>query len=450
MLKIRCHKIKPNFKQGGLQKMFKFKEEELETMKILERIKNKEVTQEEAGKLLKLSKRQVGRKLKRYKEEGNVGLIHKGRGKRSNRAIPKEIIDKMIEAITTKYLMLKDLPGPTFIADQLSKNEKIIIDHETLRNLMINNNLWVVSKKRKRKHQWRERKHHYGELVQVDGSFHLWFGAIWYTLIAFIDDATGRIMVAGFFKRESTESLALLTKEYVKKYGRPLAVYSDRGSTYKTTPKMIAGQMSKADPTQYERMLTELGIELIHARSPQAKGRVERLFKTLQDRLVKELELAKITTIEAADVFLKNVYIPEHNEKFGVTPQENSDFHRSANEFDLYSIFCLKFERIIGNDYTVSFKKEWLQIKDRQEIPVRCGEKVSIHQHFDLSIDVLKQGKRLIFKRIVKQPKVHNEKRIKEDDNRGRRLVYKKPSRSHPWREPGNRPFSGQRTFLKS
>ena len=431
-------------------KIFNFKEKELEAMKILERIKNKELTQEEAGSLLRLSERQVRRKLERYKKEGYAGLVHKSKGKRSNRAIPEETVNKIIEAITTKYLLLKDQPGPTFLADQLKKNEEIIIDHEALRKLMINNNFWVVSKKRKRKHQWRERKHHLGELVQIDGSLHLWFGDNQHTLIAFIDDATGRIMVAGFYHRESTESLALLTKEYIEKYGRPLALYSDRGSTYKTTPKMVAGQISRAEKTQYQRMLTEFDIELIHARSPQAKGRIERLFKTLQDRLVKELELAKITTVDAANVFLKNSYIPEHNKKFEVVPQEKADFHRSANEFNVHSIFCLKFERIIGNDYTVSFKQEWLQIERRQKILVRCGEKITIHQHFDRTIDIIKQGKRLIFKRLVKQPKVNPEKKPKEDDKRGKKVVYKKPSSAHPWRYPGDRPSSGHRTFLKS
>lgn len=431
-------------------KTFEFTQKELEHMKILERIKNQTLTQEEGAKLLLLSSRQVRRKLKRYREQGYRGIRHQSKGMQSNRAIPAAIIEIIINLIKTKYFLLKNKPGPTFIADQLAKNDGITIDHETLRRIMIKHELWIISKKKKEQHHWRERKHHKGELVQVDGSLHIWFGDKQCTLIAFIDDATGAIMIAKFVDRESTENLADLTHEYIKQHGRPFALYSDRGSTYKVNPKKHAGETIKTGKTQYERMLTELDIKLIHAKSPQAKGRVERLFKTLQDRLIKELELAKITTIEVANIFLKNVYMPEHNEKFVVAPQQDADFHRSANEFNLYSIFCLKFERIINNDYTVSFKDEWFQLEKTQAVFIRCNQKVTIHQHFDKTIEIIYQNKKLEFKRILKQPKIKNKKVAKKDDNRGKRLVYKKPSLSHPWRNPGEQSTVKDRTFLKS
>ena len=434
----------------GLMKIITLTQKELETMKILERIKNGNLKQEEAAILLKLSSRQVRRLLKCYREEGDQGLAHKSRFKQSNRAIPEDKVAKIIELIKAKYSAFKEPAGPTFIADQLAKTDGIEIDHDTLRRLMIRNKLWEVSKRKKSKHSWRERKHHFGELVQVDGSLHIWFGDKECTLIPFIDDATGTIMAAEFFHRESTESLGKLTREYVEKHGRPFAIYSDRGSTYKTSVKMFAGQATKAGKTQYERMLSELDIKLIHAKSPQAKGRVERFFKTAQDRLVKELELANITTIEDANTFLKNAYIPEHNKKFVVLAKEKADFHRPANEFDLNRIFCLKFERRINNDYTVRFKKEWFQLTKAQKTFIRCGQRISIIQHFDRTIDMIQKGKRLAFKRIVKQDKVSSKKLTKEGNNRGKRLVYKSPSLSHPWRNPGDRPYLKNRTFLKS
>jgi hypothetical protein len=206
-------------------------------------------------------------------------------------------------------------------------------------------------------------------------------------------------MAARFFDRESTENLAKLTQEYVNKFGRPLAVYSDCGSTYKVNHEMDG----KRSLTQYHRMLKELDIELIHAQSPQAKGRVERLFKTMQDRLVKEFELANISTLDAANDYLQKSYIPEHNAKFAVEPLENADFHRPINEIDLQSIFCLKDERTINNDYTVRYNDALLQLAYPQEISIRRGNKVKIHEHFDKTIDILIGNQRVQFKRIVQK-----------------------------------------------
>lgn len=402
---------------------------ELDCMIIFERIKNKELTQAEAAKILKLTPRQLRRKFKRYLIDGTGSLIHKNRGRRSNRAIPTSIIDDIFQLIESKYSQFREKAGPTFLADQLKKRDGINIDHETLRRLMISRGMWVVSSRKRTIHQWRERKHHVGELVQVDGSFHIWFGDDYSTLIAFIDDATGKILWAEFVNRESTENLAMLTCDYFKQYGRPLALYTDRGSTYKVNNNKD-GVRHK---TQYQRMLQEIDVELIHARSPQAKGRVERLFKTLQDRLVKELKLAGITTCDAANVFLKNVYIPEHNAKFAVKPQEEADFHRPIDTFNMASIFCLKFGRIINNDYTVCFKNQWFQLKRIGQPFIRRGQQVDIHEHFDGTIDIMRNSNRLEFKKIVKQ-EVKKKPVQRDEVMRGKQLVHHKPSARHPWR----------------
>ena len=402
---------------------------EIDRMIILERIKNNDLTQEEAAKIMNLSSRQVRRKLKRYIIAGAAGLVHKNRGKQSNRAIPTPVVEEIFQLIEKKYSQLREKAGPTFISDQLKKNDGIIINHETLRRLMIKRGQWKVYKKKQQVHQWRERKHHLGELVQVDGSYHIWFGQEKSTLIAFIDDATGRIPLAEFVDRESTENLALLTQDYVKQHGRPLALYSDRGSTYKVNNNKDGVKHE----THYQKMLHELDIELIHARSPQAKGRIERLFKTLQDRLVKELEIARITTCDAANHYLKTTYIPEHNAKFAVEPLVKADFHRSIDAFNLHSIFCLKFERIINNDYTVCFKDKWLQLDKSQKEFIRRGQKVCIHQHFDGTIDITRNDKRLIFKRITKQ-KTKLKSTLLKEDMRGKNRASYKPPTSHPWR----------------
>lgn len=282
--------------------------------------------------------------------------------------------------------------------------------------------------RKQRRHVWRERKHHIGELVQIDGSFHLWFGEEKLTLIAFIDDATSSILYAKITHRESVKDLAIMTHEYIKQYGRPLKLYSDRGSTYK-----VNNSEDKHAKTQYERMLKELDIELIHARSPQAKGRVERLFKTLQDRLVKELELNDIASLDAANVYLKNTYIPDHNQRFAVEPQAKANFHRSLEGFDLHSIFCLKFKRTISNDYTIRFNNQWLQLEQKQPIFVRRGQLVEIFQYFDGTIDIIRQSHNLAFKRINKQE--NNQKIAKRAHKKVKKIVHQKPSPTHPWRQ---------------
>lgn len=433
-----------------MEKLIALTEKEFEKVLICERIKNKEITQGEAARILKLSERQVGRKCRRYREEGKQGIIHRGKGKPSNHAIKQEIRNKIIEIIKKDYSNLpKPRVGPTFLAEQLEKKHEIKIDHETLRRLMIKEGLWQVERKKERKHTWRERKHHRGEMVQVDGSEHIWFGDGYSVLVAFIDDATSNVPMAKFVSSESVENLACLTKEYVKKYGRPLSLYTDRGGTYKVNN----AKDNKQRKTQFERMLNELSIDLIHARSPQAKGRVERFFKTAQDRLAKELKIENITTIDAANEYLQKVYLPEHNKKFAVEPLKNVDFHRSIEHFDLTTIFCRKENRIINNDYTISFKNRWFQLEHSQSVLFRRGDSITVYENFDGTIRLFKNGKPITFHAIAKST-IKN-KKLKEKgagDNQLRGKPYRKPSANHPWRsrlkEDVDVKSNNNRTFL--
>lgn len=420
-------------------------EKELESVIIFERIKNKELSQEEAAKLLNLSSRQVRRKYKRYCKEGSQSVIHKKKGQPSNRAIKEEVQIQIIEIIKSKYSNLpKPATGPTFLSELLQKNHQINIDHDTLRRLMIKHNLWETHNRKARRHVWRERKHHWGEMIQGDGSRHIWFGDDYSTLIAFIDDATSQVLAAKFVDHESVKNLAQLTEEYVKKYGRPLSLYTDRGSTYKVN----TGKDLKRK-TQFQRMLKDLSIELIHARSPQAKGRVERLFKTLQDRLVKELTLEKITTNEAANKYLQEVYLPRHNGKFAVRPFKSADFHKSIDGFDLSTIFCRKYNRIINNDRTISFNSRWFQLDDSQPAIIREREFLTVHEDFDGTIRLFKQEKPLVFHEILKPVKVSKKGmglNNGEAEEVMRRKGSYKPPRNHPWRGNGNWPGNPGKT----
>lgn len=378
-----------------MNQMINVTQGELEAVIILERIKNKDLTQAEGAELLKLCERQVRRKCRAYRNEGAQGVIHKGKGKKSNRCIEKGLAERILTIVRQNYLeQVGTLVGPTFYAEKLKEEHKITIDHETLRRLMVAAGLWQVRKtKQKKVHVWREPKYHRGELSQVDGSEHIWFGDDYATLVAFIDDATSSIMIAKFVAHESTESLGTLTLEYVEKYGRPLAVYSDRGSTY----KINNDKSGKPGKTQFQRMLKELDIELIHARSPQAKGRVERLFNTMQERLVAELKLKGIVTIEEANRFLRETYIPWHNAKYAKKPLKNADYHRSIEGFDLHSIFCLKFSRTINNDHTISFKNRLFQLDVKQLVQIRAGEQIEVHQSFDKTIKLVRNKTNLSF-----------------------------------------------------
>lgn len=384
---------------------------ELDQITIFDSIIKGQISQKEAALILKLSTRQVRRKMIRYIKEGGSGLKHRSRGKASNRRLSEETRAKIIQLLRTLYPKL----GPTLAAEKLAENHEIIVDHETLRRLMIKESFWQVHQRKFKTHVWRERKTCFGELIQVDGSYHKWFNNQYSTLVAFIDDATGVVELM-FADHETTESLMNLTRSYLNKYGRPRELYSDCGRVYKETN----AKDTKKRETQFGRSLRELDINIIYAYSPQAKGRVERLFKTLQDRLVKELEIRKIETIEEANKFLKEVYIDLHNKKFQKPAKSAVNLHRSVEDYDPNSIFFIKEDRILNNDRTISYKNRWFLVKKDQ--PVQLNRK-SI-------ITVCTLMKNLDYKEIVKMmPYAEKKKPEKIVKNKDRR-----PAQNHPWR----------------
>jgi transposase InsO family protein len=394
---------------------------ERDQITIFEHIKQKLITQKQACTILKISYRQVKRRYKKYLIFGPDGLIHGSRGRASNRKLDPTIKERILALLKDQ---LKGF-GPTFAAEKISELYNIKISNETIRKFMIANGLWQVNKKKLSRHFWRERKHCLGELIQLDGSKHLWFNGEYYTLIAFIDDATSRIMHAHFAPEETIKDIAIATKNYIAQHGRPLAIYTDRGKVFKVNKGKNRGL------TQYERMLEELNIELIHAYSPQAKGRIERLFKTCQDRLVKEFKLHGIHDLEGANKYLHDVYIPQHNEKFAVTPKNNTNMHRSIDGLDIKAIFLIKVFRTLREDNTVVFKNRLLLLDKKQPIILKRHQKITVFVSWDKTIRLMVENVALAFREIAAEdvPKKQKEQRRKMELGK----PYK-PPRSHPWR----------------
>jgi len=396
------------------------KKKELDQISIIDATIRKKIKQKKAAEILELSTRQIQRKIQKYKLEGSTSLAHKGRGKQSNRSISKERCDLIIELIKTKYTDF----GPTLAAEKLI-DDGINIDHETLRKLMIKEELWQSNKRKLIKHVYRERKHHFGELIQGDGSPHKWFNDEYSTLLALIDDATGKVELM-FAAQETTEGFSKLTMSYLKKYGRPLKIYTDRGKVFKVNK----GDKQEEKKTQYGRMLDELNISIIFARSPQAKGRVERLFKTLQDRLVKELKLNNITNIDDANQFLEQHYMTKFNQKFPIEPLNNLDFHRSIDAYDLNSIFCIKENRILNNDLTISYQNRLFVLEKKQPTTIYKSSIITVNHNFDKTIELIFQEHKLAFKEIDQQ-RAKKRKPIKQINDQ---TPVWKPKLDHPWR----------------
>ncbi|MEW6296097.1 MAG: ISNCY family transposase [Candidatus Diapherotrites archaeon] len=365
--------------------------QEVNKFKIVNDIIYKQITQKQASECLNLSTRQIRRLVKRVKKEGLKGVIHKSRGKPSRKRLSEAIKLRIIQLAKTKYIDFK----PTFLAEKLSENENIKVSSESVRKILIEADLWKT-KKRKTKHRsWRERRDCIGELVQLDGSHHDWFEgrAPKCVLIGFIDDASNRVFLK-FTEGETTEALMRITQEYIKIYGCPVALYVDKDTIY----KVARGE----GMTQFARAMQELGIKIIYAHSPQAKGRIERSFKTHQDRLVKELRLNNISSIKEANKFLERKYIKEHNEKFMVKPKNDYDMHRKLpSKINLSKTFSKHSKRSIANDYTLKYKGRVFQILDTPNSrDIILNNKAIVEENLEGSIRIKYKDKYLKYKEI--------------------------------------------------
>lgn len=398
-------------------------QEELRRLHVIQKILEGGLKQVEAAEILSLSSRHIRRVVKRVRGEGQRGVVHRLRGRPSNRRIPDQLKDKVIKLYRTTY---KDF-GPTLASEKLLERDGVSISDETLRGWLIETGDWKRVRKGRRHRQWRERKGHRGEMVQIDGSHHAWFEDRGEpcVLMGYIDDATGDVF-GGFYDYEGTMPAMDSFKRYIRKRGLPLKVYLDKHSTYKSTAKAtIEEQLEGVEPlSEFERALKELGVEVSHAHSPQAKGRIERLFRTFQDRVIKEMRLREIKTIEEGNQFLEK-YLPLYNKRFSVRPKEKDDVHRPLPRgIDLSAILCIKTERTLRNDFTVAHNHKLYQIEDATK-----ASKVIVQDRMDGSMRVTYQGRDLRFREITERPRKEN----KQPMVTRRRKTYIPPA-DHPWR----------------
>lgn len=372
---------------------------ELKRLPIIHKVINDELTQAKASSVLNICTRQIRRIRDKVKKEGDEAIVHRSRGKPSHNAKPGKIKNMVLKLCKTRYEGF----NPTFASEKLFEIDKIRISDETLRLWFIENNIEYKTRKARKHRKWRERKHHFGEMVQVDGSHHDWFEGRGpkCVFMLHIDDATSK-RYARFYEYEGTLPFMDSFKRYAKRYGLPHTIYIDKHSTYKSTGKpSIEDQLNDREPlTQVGRALEELGVDVIFADSPQAKGRVERNFETFQDRLIKEMRLQKIRTIPQANTFLRH-YLPAFDKRFSVEPIEGADLHRPLPEgIDLDAILCIKKDHPIRNDFTVVHDKKLYQILERTN-----AKKITVEERINGRMLITYKSKPLRYKEITQRPK---------------------------------------------
>jgi transposase len=386
-------------------------QKEVKRLAIVMKAVDGEIKQREGAERIEVSYRQFKRQVKRVREEGEKGICHRNRGKVSPKKMSVEMRKEIVRVYKDRYADF----GPTLGSEKLLEREKIMISRESLRKLLIQEGIWRSRRKRDRKlHVWRQRRDCEGELVQMDGSHHRWLEGrldLEFCLMAYIDDATSTVY-ARFYEYEGVYPVFDSFKRFINRFGRPGEVYTDRHSTYKTTKKAsIEDELEDREPlTQFQRVMGLLDIKVIFAQSPQAKGRVERLFQTLQDRLVKEMRLAGIDSINAANDFLE-IFLPKYNEHFCV-PAKNPEKRWRAPEsgFDEQWTFSVRAERTILKNYTIQFRNRLFLIKS-PSLALQ-GQKVEILQTLEGELRFSTQHKGLMVEEISElEPKLKKQKK---------------------------------------
>lgn len=415
------------------KEILKMSLKEAERLGVMKRFAKKDLTLGQASQHLGLSLKQTRRVWKRYLEEGAKGLISRKRGQPSGNKISEKTRSKVLGLMRAKY---PDF-GPTLATEKLKERNEIMLSAETLRKWMIEEGLWKARrKKEKRVHQRRARRSRFGELMQGDGSLHNWLEGRGprCTLVQFVDDATSETTSAKFVDAESTESYLKILEEHLKKYGRPLAFYVDKHRIF----RICEEELKKSEGvTHFGRVLKELDIELICAHSPQAKGRVERKNGVLQDRLIKEMRLEGINTIEEANKFLPH-FLEKHNKQFRKEAAKPEDAHRPLRkQDDLKRIFARKDKRKLSKDLTFQHQGILYMIETKTPNRLRHAS-VDVLWREKGSIEVEYDGIKLSYKkwteRIEERPKVLDSKEIEAREALWVNKKIIKPRRSHPWR----------------
>jgi transposase len=369
---------------------------------LLEGVKSGHITLSEAAKRMKVSYRQCKRIWKRYREEEDAGLVNRSRGQRSSHAYPEDFKEHVLALYQERYSGF----GCCFTAEKLEEYEGIKLHPETLRLWLKAAGLWKGKWKLNPHRKRRPRRERFGEMLQIDGSDHQWFGDDRRScLLDMVDDATG-ITLAKMDTGETTQVLLETLKIWVERYGIPKSVYVDLKNVY-LSPKGRKWSQDNLEVRShfsvFERVCERLNIEIIEAYSPQAKGRVERKHQVFQDRFLKELKLHSIKSLTEANQFLSERFLKEINDKFAVAAGSEENAHRNAKDYgDLNQVFCWEYERYVKNDWTFQFKKQHYQIERGQG--VRNRQKVLVRQHLDGTVSVWHQEKRLAIERLEDRP----------------------------------------------
>lgn len=406
----------------------------MERHDIITHFRTNAITLNEACAQCNLSERQIYRLVATVKEKGIEGLMHGNTGRVSNRAITPEKKAEIEKYVRASY---HDF-GPTFASEKLHEDHALTVSVETLRTFMMEWGLWKPKPRRgNREHRaWRERRALFGELIQFDGCYHKWFEdrAPSCCLLVAVDDATGRITGLLFTDWEGVFPSFAFWNEYLDTHGKPRAIYLDKHSTYKVNAKTLIEDTEAR--SQFGRACEELDITLIHAHSPEAKGRVERLNDTLQDRLVKELRLQCISDRTTANRFLREKFIPAFNAKFAVVAREEGDAHRPLTECDRVSrerVFSIRTERTVMNDFTIRYKGRYFQLEKTTLRLVCRKEKVEVEERVDGTIRIHLRGAYLPMHELPERPQ-----KVRDTKNAPVLLAHVKspwkPAKDHPWR----------------
>lgn len=381
---------------------------ELRRATVLAQVKSGGWTLVEASERMELSYRQAKRLWKRYQSKGAAGLVHRSAGRRSNRARPKQLRSKVLRLIRQKYSgEVGQRFGPTLATEHLSSEDQIEISATTVRRWMLADGLWSRERKVREHRQRRARRAHFGELVQMDGSFHEWLeergprGC----LMNLVDDATGTTLCRMGEQETIWAAVGVLTA-WMEKYGVPRALYTDWKNVYVREPTVKELLHGKPGLTQFGRMCERLGIKIIAAGSPQAKGRVERNHGTHQDRLVKKLRRKKIATHAAANQYLEQEYCDDHNRRFALDASSEVDYHlpmpgvRRRRE-----IFRLETERVLGNDWVVRHENRFYQVEGQSHRHAPAKSTVVLCEYEDGALEIQYRGRKLQWHAIEVRPR---------------------------------------------
>lgn len=407
-------------------------QQELQRLPVIEAVAAKRITQLEAAQCLGLSTRQVHRLTQAFKQAGPAGLAHRHRGRPSNHRLPARLRERTLDLIRARY---PDF-GPTLACEKLAARHTIHVSDETLRQWMRQAGLWAGRRRPRPHRQWRERAACLGQMVQLDGSHHDWLegrgprGVV----MGYVDDATGRVY-ARFYPAEDLAAALDSFTRYCRRYGIPQCVYLDKHTIYRSPKEpTLEDQLQGREPqSQFERALSELGVQLLHANSPQAKGRVERLFGTFQDRLIKELRLAGVRTLAHANRFLAR-FLPVYNRRFARAARQPGNLHRPVSRgLRLDRILCVKEPRVVANDGTIQVNGAFLQLRPSPQISL-AKRTVTVTFSPQRRLHVLYAGQTVSYRRLPVRPRSPAKptsrvivlSRVRRDP---------RPAPDHPWRQ---------------